>query len=165
MPEENKYTKADEATPESSVQKPECADTDVINEEISVVSQINSANDAQTAPNGEDIPDNADNDLTSTEVEDDLDATTPLAHISEDGDQLTLEIPADEPIADSSEADKSESSRDGEKFTSAFLREAPAYDEKKPRKIDGRFDFVELLPCQISKAEFLFHACLLSRIF
>lgn len=59
-------------------------------------------------------------------------------------EQISLAIP--DPEAEVEETDpKAVSETDETSELSAFFKEAPPYDPNKPRRVDGRFDFIELL--------------------
>lgn len=131
MPEENKYTTTEKELTESSVDA-ECTRSDTTDAEP--LTETAASFDAIS----EDIPaDSAGEDISADD--------TPLARISEDGDQLTLVIPSQTDPTDNFDDSISEPSDDSEDFATSLLKEAPTYNEKKPRRIDGRFDFVELL--------------------
>lgn len=94
-----------------------------------------------------DEPDSA---LKSTAEADSVEAvdtpdTAPQTRLSDDGDQITLAIPSEETDSKAEEAVIDEQKIDNENFPALLLKEAPPYDEKRPRRIDGRFDFIELL--------------------
>ncbi len=131
MPEENKYTTTDEEVSKNMTDE-EC---------------ISSGNtDAEPLAETETSSDTISYDISANApVEDIFDDSSPLSHISEDGDQLTLSIPLENDTADDADDGNAEPSDDAEDFASSLLKEAPPYDVKKTRKIDGRFDFIELL--------------------
>ena len=146
MPEENKYAEADDATKKISAQKSKSTDTDVIDDGASEVSQSNSAEATPDCEStGVNIQNVADGENSASADGGDTDIASTLNSVSEDGDQFTLAIPSDEPTEYSTPTDDASSHGDNKGFVSAILKEAPAYDEKKPRGIDGRFDFIELL--------------------
>ena len=97
-----------------------------------------------------DCTDEPDSALKSTAEADSVEAvdtpdTAPQTRLSDDGNQITLAIPSEETDSKAEEAVIDEQKIDNENFPALLLKEAPPYDEKRPRRIDGRFDFIELL--------------------
>ena len=137
MPEENKYINPDENATEGGVAEIERADESVVSENASTDALNDSRDESDSVSKVSDEP-------VCAEGRDSSDAA-PQAHIAEDGDQLTLAIPSEELRDEIEESVIDEQKNHAESFPASLLEEAPPYDEKKPRRIDGRFDFIELL--------------------
>lgn len=137
MPEENKYINSDENATESGAAEIERADESVVSENASTDALNDSRDESDSVSKVSDEP-------VCAEGRDSSDAA-PQAHIAEDGDQLTLAIPSEELRDEIEESVIDEQKNHAESFPASLLEEAPPYDEKKPRRIDGRFDFIELL--------------------
>ena len=131
MPEEQKYAASEALSAEVDTTDTEHIDSDSTDGELS---------EAKKSPDA--IKDNLSDDAVK---EDSLIDASPLTSISEDGDQITLPIPTEENVQEDVAHEVTSPSPDSKGFVAELFREAPAYDEKKPRKIDGRFDFIELL--------------------
>ena len=136
MPEENKYMNSEECVAESGIADVESNDENFEGEKASAGSPGNSHSEADFVSQSADAP-------TCDEGSDASDDAP--ANTSEDGDQITLAIPSEEIESEAETPIIDEPRKDGESFSASLLKEAPPYDEKKPRRIDGRFDFIELL--------------------